>query len=129
MPGRWPHLIVEHPGLVSAHPVAADELDGAVGAGRIEAVVVGHDLLPLRVGEHLETRFWSLAGATAFIITAVVMMTKLLKALLIIVMKGNSSHISHKGEASHKKTFVIMTLFIIERPIDFTHNCRMIQVF
>lgn len=69
MPGRWPHLIVEHPGLVSAHPVAADELDGAVGAGRIEAVVVGHDLLPLRVGEHLETRFWRLAGATAFIIT------------------------------------------------------------
>ena len=33
--------------------MAADELDGAGGRGRVQAVVVGHDLLSLGVGEHL----------------------------------------------------------------------------
>ena len=30
-----------------------DQLDGSGRAGRIQTVVIGHDLLPLRVGEHL----------------------------------------------------------------------------
>ena len=34
--------------------MAPDQLDGPVGAGRVQAVVVRHDLLPLRVREHLQ---------------------------------------------------------------------------
>ena len=41
------------PRLVSPHAVAPDELDGPVLTSRVEAVVVGHDLLPLRVRKHL----------------------------------------------------------------------------
>ena len=46
-------LLVVDPGLVAAHAVAPDQLHWGVGAGRVQAVVVGHHL------QHKEiSHFW-----------------------------------------------------------------------
>ena len=41
------YFVIEDPGLVATHSVAPNELDGAVGAGGVEAVVVGHHLVSM----------------------------------------------------------------------------------
>ena len=47
------HLLIVVPCLVAAHSMAPDQLDGTLGAGGIQAVVVRHHLLALGVGKHL----------------------------------------------------------------------------
>ena len=43
-------------------------------------------------------------GATVLVITTVVIKTLLIKTQVIIVIKGDSSHHSHKGDGSHKRS-------------------------
>lgn len=47
------HLRIVDPLLIAAHVVATHHVDGTVGAGCVQAQVIGHDLLSLGVGKHL----------------------------------------------------------------------------
>ena len=50
------HLLVVVPRLIAAHPVASNQFDRTLGPRRVQAVVVGHDLLALRIRKHLRQR-------------------------------------------------------------------------
>lgn len=47
------YVFVITPLLIAPHAVAPDEIDRAARMRRVQAVVVGHDLVALRVGEDL----------------------------------------------------------------------------
>ena len=49
------------------------------------------------------TKTYRKIGATMFVILTVIIKTLVIKSLVIIVMRGDSSHNSHKGDTSHKR--------------------------
>lgn len=48
------HLVIIRPHLVASHTMAANQFDWTTGIGRVKAVVIGHNLLPLGVCKDLK---------------------------------------------------------------------------
>lgn len=69
MESSMTHIIIIIPSLVATHAVASDQLNWSIGTGRVQAVVVRHDLLSLGVGKDLVASQAMAIGQTQILAT------------------------------------------------------------
>lgn len=85
------NLFIVHPLLVAAHPVAPDQVDRPERIGRVQTVVVGHDLVALGVRKHLVAAETVAVAAADLLVRLAAHRVQAVLGLLVADLKKNKN--------------------------------------